>query len=483
MQIRSLFLGAALAAAALAGGCDKPAGGPIAVSAIGGPPELAKPNSEPLDPPSALLTELTAQGLVRFDAAGQVEPALAQSWIVSDDGLRYTFRIARTAWSGGAPVTAQQVAARLRAAIARGSRNPLKPILGAIAEVEAMTDNVLEIGLIAPRPNLLQLLAQPEMAIVRNNAGTGPYRAEPRPDGALRLKLPEDEDGERPSSETEIVLRGETAPMAVARFERGLSDLVTGGTAGDLPVARAAAPPAAALRFDPVAGLFGLAFTRNAGPAANADVRRALSMAVDRAALVAALRVPDLLPRETLAAPGIEELPAPALPAWAADPLPMRRATAARLIAGAAGDRPLALRVAVPAGPGYRLIFAHLRRDWRAIGVDAAAVGPEAEADLRLVDAVAPANVATWYLRRFSCRSSLVCSAEADAALERVRTALTPAERHTHLVEADRLLTELAPFIPLTAPVRWSLVSPRLTGFQPNPFGRRFLGGLVAARR
>lgn len=484
MQIRRFFLGAAIAAAAAAaGGCDKPAGGPVAVSAIGEPPELANPNTEPLDPASALLTELTAQGLVRFDAAGQVEPALAQSWIVSDDGLRYTFRIARTTWPGGAPVTAEQVAARLRAAIGRASRNPLKPILGAIAEVEAMTDNVLEISLIAPRPNLLQLLAQPEMGIVRNREGTGPYRAEPARGRALRLRLPEDEEGERPSEDTEILLRGDTASMAVARFDRGLADLVTGGTAGDLAIARAAAPPAAALRFDPAAGLFGLAFARDTGPAANADIRRALSMSVDRASLVAALGVPDLLPRQTLAAPGIEELSAPAAPAWAADPLPMRRASAARIIAGAASDGPIALRVAVPKGPGYRLIFAHLRRDWKSIGVDAAAVGPEAEADLRLVDAVAPANVATWYLRRFSCGASLVCSAEADAALMRARTATVPAERQAHLVEADRILSEITPFIPLTAPVRWSLVSPRLTGFQPNPFGRRFPGGLVAARR
>lgn len=483
MQIRTLVLGAALAAAVLTGGCEKPAGGPVVISAIGEPPELANPNMEPLDPPSALLTSLSAQGLVRFDAGGQVEPALAQSWIVSDDGLRYTFRIARTTWAGGAPVTAKQVSLRLRAAIGRASRNPLRPILGAIAEVEAMTDNVLEIVLRAPRPNLLQLLAQPELAIIRNNQGTGPYRAEPGTGGSLQLRLPEDEEGERPPPETEIVLRGETAAMAVARFERGLADIVTGGTAGDLPIARAAAPPPAALRFDAVAGLFGLAFTSARGRAGDPEVRRALSMAIDRGSLVAALRVPDLLPRESIAGPGIEELPAPASPAWAANPLPMRRAQAARIIAGAAAGEPVSLRIAVPAGPGYRLVFAHLRRDWRAIGVTAKAVGPEAEADLRIVDSVAPATIASWYLRRFSCGISAICSVEADAALALARAAMTPAERQARLAEADRILAEITPFIPIAAPVRWSLVSGRLTGFQTNPFGQRFMGGLVAPRR
>jgi ABC-type transport system substrate-binding protein len=57
------------------------------------------------------------------------------------------------------------------------------------------------------------------------------------------------------------------------------------------------------------------------------------------------------------------------------------------------------------------------------------------------------------------------------------------AERQALLADADRVLTSITPFIPLSAPVRWSLVSPRLTGFQPNPFGRRFIGSLVQERR
>jgi ABC-type transport system substrate-binding protein len=76
-----------------------------------------------------------------------------------------------------------------------------------------------------------------------------------------------------------------------------------------------------------------------------------------------------------------------------------------------------------------------------------------------------------------------VCSAEADSLLAAARIAQDPAERRALLGEADRLLTAATPFIPLMGPVRWSLVSPRLTGFQPNPFGRRFIGGLVEGRR
>jgi peptide/nickel transport system substrate-binding protein len=324
------------------------------------------------------------------------------------------------------------------------------------------------------------------MAIVRAGVGTGPYRPEPQADGSILLTVleEEEEDEDRAARpEDRIILRGEAAALAIARFRNGLADFVTGGTAGSVPILRFAGLPGGALRLDPVAGLFGLRFLRSDGPLADREVRRALSEAIDRPAIVAALGIPDLAPRDTILPAGIDELPSPAFPAWTADPLPVRRSRAAATIAGMESDQPLTLRVAVPDDPGYRLVFAHLRRDWRLIGVSAEAVAANAEADLQLVDAVAAANLATWYLRRFSCTASPVCSPEADATLDAARAALSASERQTLLASADRTLTDLTAFIPLASPVRWSLVSPRLTGFQPNPFARHFVGSLLAARR
>src|SRR5687768_3536039 len=196
MTIPSLFRFVLLAAAFLVPGCDDPETGPLRVVAIGGPPQLRNPNLQSLDPPSAYLVEAVAEGLVRFDSAGEIEPALAQSWIVSDDGMRYTFRIRRAHWADGSPVTAEQVATRLRAAASRASRNPLKPVLGAIEDVVAMTDQVLEISLHGPRPNMLQLLAQPEMGILMSGVGTGPLVVAAEGDGEARLSPPVAEDEE-----------------------------------------------------------------------------------------------------------------------------------------------------------------------------------------------------------------------------------------------------------------------------------------------
>lgn len=480
MATRHRLFGLLLGSLLLVGGCRETETGPIAVSAIGGRPELVNPNLKPLDPASAFLIEAVAQGLVRFDAAGEIEPALAQRWTVSDDGLRYTFRLARTNWPNGRPITAEQVVARLRAAGSSASRNPLKPILGAIGEIEPMIVEVLEISLKSPRPHFLQLLAQPEMAILRGEQGSGPFVHARQPDGSVLLtpRPPDDlEEEDAESAAPAVLLRGEKAALAVARFEAGQADLVTGGMLGDLPIARAAKPQGDRLVFDPVSGLLGLAFTTREGPLGGAEIRQALAMALDRGAAVQALGVPGLQARETLVSPGVSELPQPAAPAWTAEPLQLRRQRAAAAIA--ALDAPLTVRVAMPEGPGYRLLFAHLKRDWGAIGVAAERVGAGAAADLRLVDSVAPVNLATWYLRHFTCDSAPVCHADADEMLAGARIAKTAAERRTLLAGADRVLTDLAPFIPIAAPVRWSLVSQRLNGFRPNAFGRHAAGELV----
>ncbi|HWT13584.1 MAG TPA: ABC transporter substrate-binding protein, partial [Allosphingosinicella sp.] len=165
---------------------------------------------------------------------------------------------------------------------------------------------------------------------------------------------------------------------------------------------------------------------------------------------------------------------------WANMNLAQRRSEARRLIAELAPAAPIRVRVAMPQGPGYRLIFAYLRRDWRLIGVEADRVAPDAPAELRMIDSVAPAMLASWYLRHFACDTGRVCDPAADQALEAARVAPSQAERQARLAEAAAILSGATPFITLASPVRWSLVAPRLTGFRPNLFSRHPAGTLIA---
>ena len=447
--------------------------GPVTVSVIGTTPAIADPNLAPIGFSAATLLSATAQGLVRFDASGQIEPGLAIRWDVSNDGLYYTFRIA-----DGLPVNAGEAAQRLRIALGRTSRNPLKPVLGAIGEVVAVTPQVIEIRMIAPRPNLLQLFAQPTLAIFGRDGGTGPMRLAGHQGKLLVLEpIPtpglEEEDAEAMRRAGRVLLRGERSALAVARFAGGGSDLVLGGRYADLPIARAANLPPRQLRFDPAAGLFGLAIVDTSGFLGSAEGRRALSMTVDRQRLATLLAAPGWRAQMALVPAGISELPAPATPDWIDTDLAQRRILARQAVAAwsARIGAPPLLRVSLPSGPGSYLLFALLRANWGAIGVQLVQVPWRATADLRLVDEVASADIATWYLRHFECGRSAVCSGDADAALVLARSTPSLADRAARLRDADARLAEITPFIPFGPPIRWSLVSLRVPAWHENPRG------------
>ncbi|PKP63081.1 MAG: peptide ABC transporter substrate-binding protein, partial [Alphaproteobacteria bacterium HGW-Alphaproteobacteria-9] len=61
----------------------------------------------------------THEGLVALDPAGQVVPAMAERWIVTDDGMSYIFRLRDSTWPDGEEITATEVRRLLRDALAR----------------------------------------------------------------------------------------------------------------------------------------------------------------------------------------------------------------------------------------------------------------------------------------------------------------------------------------------------------------------------
>jgi peptide/nickel transport system substrate-binding protein len=471
-----------LASLALIGSaCRQRDDGMVQVSVIGPTPRLVDPASGPLGSGDAVLLYAVAQGLVRFDARGEIEPGLAERWNVSDDGLSYIFRLAKADWPSGRPITAQDVVRIFKRQIAASSRNPIKDTVGAIDDVVAMTDRVIEIRLLAPRPNFLQLLAQPEFGLLRKGEGSGPFERSDKPQPAGVIRLSRDIAGpDGGEARREIVfLSGAEANLAIRAFADRKTDLVLGGSFVDLPLTRDADLPRAALRFDPVAGLFGLVPARQSGPLAERDVRLLLNQAIDREALVSALLVPGLVPRATVLQPGLEGLGEPVAPPWLAEPADARRA---RLIAEANrlfgdAERP-ELRIALPEGPGASILLDRLSRDWGLLGIRVLPAAKGIPTNLRLVDAVAPSTSPAWFLRQFRCGTSPICDPKADELLDAARAAPVSAQRSALLGESARMIDEAVLFLPIAAPVRWSLVSPSVSGFAPNRFARHPLTGL-----
>jgi oligopeptide transport system substrate-binding protein len=478
--MRRLAAFAALAGLALAAAaCRKEPTGTVHVLVIGGTPSLRDPALGPVALADEVLLASVAQGLVRLDASGNIVSGLAERWTVSDDGLSYIFRIASASWPDAHKITAQQVARLLKREIAGRSKNSLKDAFGGVEDIVAMTDRVIEISLTAPRPNMLSLLAQPEMPILRNSEGTGPFTAAAAPGGEVKLTREIVSPDDETTSREEVLLGGAPAADAIRAFASGNADLVLGGTFGDLPLVQRVNLPRGSLRFDPASGLFGLVPTQAGGPLDKPEVRAMLSQAIDRDAFVAALGVPGLTARATLLEPGAEGVPTVAAPAWQATPyaqrLPGLQVQANRLFPKA--PKPT-IRVALPAAPGSALLLTLLQRNWGALGFTVQRAASAAAADFALIDEVAPSPSPSWFVRHFRCGAVAVCDPNADALMDAARQTPVPAQRYAFFVQAAGLIDGGQLFVPIAAPVRWSLVSTRIQNFAGNRYARHTLTDL-----
>jgi len=442
-------------------------------------------NEQPTDQTTAIsvigdrnpiVAAATAQGLVAFDADGQIEPALAERWIVSDDGLHVVFRLARTNWSNHKPINANEVAHSLNENFARAAQGRLGRLFSAVAGVDAMTDHVIDIKLKSPRPNLLQLLAAPEMGIRHNGFGTGPYLAIKNDKTAAVLRPLRATDGSDDGvsddelRDREVSVHGDSAAVAITRYTHGLVQAVLGGSFNDYPLAQTAQIRASQFVIDRPQGLFGLAFVSRDGLTSDANIREALSMAIDRTTLLRTLSLTGVLARDTILPSALDQADAPAAPDWSGATLEMRRAEAGKRVVEWAktAKAPPLVRVALPDGPGARLLFARLAADWRTIGVMSVAVHAHDAADLRLIDDVAPDASVNWYFTRLSCDAGVICNETEKQALADARSAPTLEARAQAYSVVDKAYNEFAAFIPLGDPFRWNLTSPQLVGLRPS---------------
>jgi len=477
-----------LASLLLAGCGGRTDNGPVQVDVIGTRRQLAQPLDNGSNAGGQTMLAATAQGLVAFDAEGALIGALAERWIVEDDGSSYLFRLKRTRWPGGEPVKAAEIARLLTA------RFKAYPGLaaGLDPKVRGMTDEVLEIRLPGPNASFLQLLAHPAMGVAGKAGGSGPFLGKMH--GGVATLVPVAADAPVAESERDapavarhfpVYLRAVRPALGFARFARRQTDLLLGGRFQHLPYVAVATLPRNAVRADPVNGLLGLMIEGRSDFLGNRDVREVLSMAIDRDRIVTRLNLAGWRTATTLLPDRLELARTPAQPTWSERAVALRRSYARSVVANwtRLNGAPPTLRIALPPGPGARVLFHSLQEDYAAIGLTIASVDADAPADLRLIDEVAPFDSAVWYLARIGCGLNALCSKEAEAQLDIARHAATDTERATALGEAETLSLAEANYVPLGMPVRFALVRSRLTGYQLSPRARHPLNALFRDTR
>ncbi|WOE74970.1 ABC transporter substrate-binding protein [Alterisphingorhabdus coralli] len=493
---RLAWLSIAALMLALLAGCDNGNDGAITVSLIDPGDEAQQIGRKFLSPGARQLRMAQAQGLVRYDDEGQIVPGLAQRWVVTDDGLSYIFRLHKRDWSDGKTVTAQDVARGLNERIAIEKEGRFSAEMMKVRDVIARTRQVVEVRLDSPSPSFLTILALPEMGVRTDDQGTGPFALTAPENGNgddeeataagpfwLDLSTAETEmlDEEDAAAKRRVFLTTDRAALAIQRFRNSQSDIVLGGRFQHLPLVNVSGIARSRLQLDPVAGLFGLEIVNHDGFLSDPVNREALAMAIDRSDLFSGLQLTDWTATTRLIPENITDYQPEVANRWSESSIAERRAIArVRVLIWEEANGPVqTLRVAMPEGPGARYLTERLRTDWRLIGIKIEAVAMDAEADLRLIDEVAPYGQAEWYLARLSCVHLPLCDEEADFVLQDARAAYDSAKRSAGIARAETLMTQHNGYIPLGLPLRWSLVRGDIPGYAPNATGLHPLWPLV----
>ena len=262
--------------------------------------QLEPPVLDPTANPAAAISEVlygnVYEGLVQFAADGSVLPKLALSWEVSPDGLTYVFHLKNgVRFHDGSAFDAAAAQFSLQRMTAPGSTNPQRSRLRAIRAVEAVDALTLKVSLSRRSGGLLQGLAFGAAVMVSpqsagDNAvrpiGTGPFRfLRWRRGDSITLERSPDYQG-TPAVLDQVTFKFITDPTAAfAALMAGDVDAFS-----NYPAPESFAQFAADRRFKVFNGTTEmetvLGLNERSAPLSNVLVRRAISYALDRRAII-----------------------------------------------------------------------------------------------------------------------------------------------------------------------------------------------------
>ncbi|MDE1150379.1 MAG: ABC transporter substrate-binding protein [Azospirillaceae bacterium] len=262
--------------------------------------QLEPPGLDPTAEASAAIPQVVFptvfEGLVHLGEGGRVEPLLATDWTVDPDGLRYVFHLrAGVRFQDGSPFDAEVVKFSLERAGADGSTNPQKAALSHITQVDVLDPLTVAVRLKSPYGSLMQVLGWPAAVMVSpasaagnvtHPVGTGPYTvADWQRGNALTLARNPAYWGAAPHLAS-VVLRFIADPAAATAALKAGD--IQGFPAFPAPeaIADIKADPRFAVTVASSEGETLLALNNKRPPFDNVLVRRALSYAVDRQAVI-----------------------------------------------------------------------------------------------------------------------------------------------------------------------------------------------------
>ncbi len=458
-------------------------------------------------------------GLLQVDGEGKAIPGAAESWTVSDDGLTLTFKLrADGKWSDGAPVTAEDFLLGFRRAFdpktASAYANFGYVIVNAREVVEgkaavedlgvrAIDPLTLEVKLNEPSQTILWLFAgypcffpTPAHALAANGdswvqpgkmVSNGPYRlTEWVPQDHITLERNANYfDAADVKIDKVFYYPTDDDPSAVKRFRAGELDMNLRFPPSMYPVLKRDMPNET--RTDPATWIGYIVFNLSDPRFADARVRRALSLAIDRETIVKRVLNNGELPAWSIVPPGTDNFTSSGAGDFSAMPMASRQAEARRLLeeAGYGPANPLRFAFQHRIGEANKRVALAVVDMWKSVGVQATLEANEVkihyaklrEKTFEVADggfsAPPDAEYFIYLLRTDSTEVNF--GGWSNAGYDRLSA---EANRERDLKKrgelyaaAEKIALDDTAMIPVYVPVNRALVQNWVTGYQGNPVG------------
>ena len=255
----------------------------------------------PMKPKSSaghMIVEALYSGLTRIGTDLTAQPDLAESWEASDDATSFTFKLRDASFHSGAPVTATDVVATIKAILNPDNASPGRTQIGPITEVAASDDKTVVFtlgGAYADLPIALgsvyaKIIAADALAnfaaLDSQPAGSGPFKlTEFDPGRIVSVRRNEDYyDPERPYLDGIDQLLYPDATGEAAALVNGETDLLL--EASPTSFARLSETPGIVGERVATGNFLNLVLRVDQKPFDDVRVRQALALSLDRQALV-----------------------------------------------------------------------------------------------------------------------------------------------------------------------------------------------------
>jgi len=467
--------------------------------------------------PSAHILRDLFEGLTAESPDGRIIPGAAIRWNISRDGKTYTFYLRRDAlWSNGDPVIAEDFVYGLRRSANPATASNYAQVLLPIENAEevlsgarptgelgvaALDDYTLQIRMRDPTPYFLALLSHSSTYPVHHASALEHGSAFSRAgnlvsNGAYVLKdwvvrshieLVKNEhywDAENVTLEQVYYHPYEDQSTALKQFRAGKLQWTSAVPNNQFKWLQQNYPDE--LMISPWLGSYFFGINLQREPfIENPQLRLSLALALDRDLLTEKVTQFGELPSYNLVPPGIRSYVSP-VPDWAGWTQDERIARARRLYAdaGYSEDNPLRFEIRYDASENNKKMALAAASLWKQVlGVQATLVNEEYKVFLqsreqKVVTQVFRAGWISDYADAYSFLNLFrtghgrndfgYSNTRYDALLDEIEAERIPSRRRRLMFEAERMLLDETPFIPVYTYVTKRMVNPRLKGWESN---------------